>query len=87
LQPSIDTLKVAWRQQIMSFVANKRASSTPESNLVYRRPTVSLLTLAAAKAKLQAQGALADTDTQEMLNRIEALLAKKDPSEASQSGR
>jgi hypothetical protein len=74
----------------MSFVANKRASSTPESpesNLVYRRPTVSLLTLAAAKAKLQAQGALADTDAREMLNRIEALLAKKDPSEASQTGR
>jgi hypothetical protein len=54
---------------------------------VYRRPTVSRLTLAAAKANLQAQGALADTDTQEMLNRIEALLAKKDPSEASQTGR
>jgi hypothetical protein len=71
----------------MSFVANKRAPSTPESNLVYRRPTVSPLTLAAAKANLQAQGALADTDTQEMLNRIEALLAKKDPSEASQTGR
>jgi hypothetical protein len=71
----------------MSFVTNKRASSTPQSNPVYRRPTVSLLTPAAAKARLQADGTLGDTDTQEMLKRIEAWLAKKDPSEASQIGR
>jgi hypothetical protein len=71
----------------MSFVANKRGPLAPRNRILCTGGPPSRLTLAAAKAKLQAQGALADTDTQEMLNRIEALLAKKDPSEASQTGR